>query len=322
MNPRTLRGQLGLAYAAALLLILIAFAAATLALIDSIGRTTLDERLQTAARAISAIVDEHDGRIAVEAKDRQQFARIVGPRLDAAIIDDALGSVDSTVVQVPAAVAAVAAHGDRGMTTVEANGASLRVARLPVPIGRPGLGAVVVWRDLDSVEELDHRLALTFAFAIPIVALLAVIAGGAVATRGLRPLVALAEIASEIEAHDLSRRIAIPSRDDELGRLCATFDRMLDRLEEAFARERRFTGDASHELRAPLSVIRAEADLMLRRARTPQEYQRALRSIAAQADELEALTQDLLAAARGEAGAEAMASAPRRSVAAPRKRPC
>jgi signal transduction histidine kinase len=310
MNPRTLRGQLGLAYAAALLIILIVFAAATLALIDSIGRTTLDERLQTAARAISAIVDEHDGRIAVEAKDRQQFARIVGPRLDAAIIDNALGSVDSTVVQVPAAVAAVAAHGDRGMTTVEANGASLRVARLPVPIGRPGLGAVVVWRDLDSVEELDHRLALTFAFAIPIVALLAVIAGGAVATRGLRPLVALAEIASEIEAHDLSRRIAIPSRDDELGRLCATFDRMLDRLEEAFARERRFTGDASHELRAPLSVIRAEADLMLRRARTPQEYQRALRSIAAQADELEALTQDLLAAARGEAGAEAMASAP------------
>jgi signal transduction histidine kinase len=73
---------------------------------------------------------------------------------------------------------------------------------------------------------------------------------------------------------------------------------MLDRLQKAFERERRFTSDASHELRAPLSVIRAEADLALRSDRTPEEYRRALETIASESDALEALTRDLLAAAR------------------------
>ncbi|HEY4441183.1 MAG TPA: ATP-binding protein [Candidatus Elarobacter sp.] len=301
MNPRTLRGQLALAYAGLFLIVLIAFSAVTLALVDSIGRSSLDERLLTAGRAVAAIVDERHGRVTIEDKDREQFERIAAGRLDAAVFDPFGGLVLSTVVAVPPEIAAVA-DGPPGLTTVRAAGASLRVARVWAP-PRGGHGRILVWRDLDAVEELDRRLAVTFAIAIPIVALIAVAAGSAVAARGLRPLVALAELASEIEAHDLSRRIAIPQRDDELGRLCATFDRMLDRLEEAFARERRFTADASHELRAPLSVIRAEADLMLRRARTPEEYQRALRSIAMQADELETLTRDLLAAARGDANA-------------------
>lgn len=305
IDPRSLRGQLALAYAAALLLVLILFAAATLALVDRIQRTTLDERLQTAARAVSAIVEQRNGRIDIDPRDRQQFGIIVGTRLDAAIVDGQRGVAASTVVRIPDAVRALAANSVAGTQTVKMGAASLRVTRVPVPIGRAPLGTVLVWRDLDDVEDLDNRLALAFAFAIPLLAALAVLGGGAVAARGLRPLVALAEVASEIEAHDLSRRIAIPSRPDELGRLCATFDRMLDRLEDAFDRQRRFTGDASHELRAPLSVIRAEADLMLRRVRTPPEYQRALRSIAAQADELEALTRDLLAAARGEAGVDA-----------------
>ncbi|MBV8579373.1 MAG: HAMP domain-containing histidine kinase, partial [Candidatus Eremiobacteraeota bacterium] len=175
-----------------------------------------------------------------------------------------------------------------------------RVAVVAVPPGRRTLGVAFVWHDLDLVTDLDRRLTLAFGIAIPIIAAFAVVAGSAVAARGLRPLVAMAEIASEIEAHDLSRRIAIPLRDDELGRLVATFDRMLDRLQSAFERQRRFTGDASHELRAPLSVIRAEADLMLRRPRSGDEYRRALEAIAVQADDLEALTRDLLAAARAE----------------------
>lgn len=71
-------------------------------------------------------------------------------------------------------------------------------------------------------------------------------------------------------------------------------------LEDAFARQRRFTADASHELRAPLAVIRAEADLALRKERDADQYQAAMRTIAGEADRMEALIGDLLSAARAE----------------------
>ncbi len=76
-------------------------------------------------------------------------------------------------------------------------------------------------------------------------------------------------------------------------------------LEDAFARQRRFTADASHELRAPLAVIRAEADLALRKDRTPREYRGAMDAIAAEADRMEALIAELLSAARAESGSAA-----------------
>ena len=301
IDPRTLRGQLTLAYAAALLVALIAFAAATLALVDRTQRATLDERLGIAAHAIGAVVEQRNGRPALDTTDRGQFARIVGTRLNGAILARSGDPVISTVVEVPDSIRALVREGlSKRTETVAIGGDQVRVTELPVPSSGAPSGAAVVWADLDYVDELDRRLALAFAFTIPIVAAFAVVAGSAVAARGLRPLVTMAQVASEIEAHDLSRRLAIPPRDDELGRLVVTFDRMLDRLQEAFVRQRRFTSDASHELRAPLSVIRAEADLMLRKRRTPEEYERALRAIAAQADDLEALTRDLLAAARAE----------------------
>jgi signal transduction histidine kinase len=316
IDPRTLRGQLGLAYAAALLVALIAFAAATLALVDRTQRSTLDDRLHTAALAVGAIVEQRDGRLALDTNDPTQFARIVGTRLNGALLDAGGRPVLSTVVAVPEPIRALVRFGLWPRThTVVVGGENVRVAELPVPAGGPPLGAAVVWRDLDSVDELDRRLALVFALAIPAVAAFAIVGGSAVAARGLRPLVTMAQVASEIEASDLSRRLAIPPRDDELGRLVVTFDRMLDRLQEAFVRQRRFTSDASHELRAPLSVIRAEADLMLRKRRTPEEYERALRAIAAQADDLESLTRDLLAAARAESEAGARASVDLAAVA-------
>ncbi|HWT06381.1 MAG TPA: ATP-binding protein, partial [Xanthomonadales bacterium] len=187
----------------------------------------------------------------------------------------------------------------------EIGGEVLRVFTAPVTRRGTRIGSVAVWRDADSIAALDRSVALAFALAIPVLAALAVLAGGAIARRGLAPLDRIAGLASEIEAHDLSARLELPPRADELGRLAATFDRMLDRLQHAFDRERRFTSDASHELRAPLSLIRAEADLALRKDRTGAEYRAALETIASEADALEALTRDLLTVARADANGAA-----------------
>ncbi len=304
-RPLTLRMKLAIAYALALLVALVAFAAVTLVVVDRVQRLSLDDRLSTAVRAIGAIVEQRNGQLVLDANDRAQFGRIIGTRLRGAVLDRASHSVAGGFI-VPDALRALAASvtpGSARMVTVTVGGEQLRSAVIAVPLRGNPAGAVVVWADLDQVVELERSLALVFATIIPLLAAFAVFAGGAVAARGLRPIDAIARLASEIEAHDLSRRLRIRAPDDELGRLARTFDRMLDRLEAAFEQQERFTSDASHELRAPLSVIRAEADLMLRRRRTPEEYERALRAIAAHADELEALTRDLLAAARADATA-------------------
>jgi len=85
----------------------------------------------------------------------------------------------------------------------------------------------------------------------------------------------ITETAKKIEESDLSRRIDVRSR-DELGSLATTLNLMIARLENAFIRQKEFTSDASHELRAPLAVIQAESTLALQKPRETKEYQKSL----------------------------------------------
>lgn len=300
IDPRTLRGRLGLGYALALLAALSGFAMVALVLVDRTQRSALDEQLSVATRDLATIPDERDHHIVLDRGDLAQFRRLTATGLGAAIIDSR-GTVLASTANAPPQSTASDLRSTSSLRTTAAAGAVLRVAKAPIVLGGERLGIALAWRDLDLIADLDRRLAIAFGVAIPLIAILAVTLGGLIVARGLRPLGALAALASEIEGHDLSARLVVPPGDDELSRLCATFDKMLDRLQDAFDRQRRFAGDASHELRAPLAVIRAEADLMLRKPRERDDYERALRSIAAHADELEALVRDLLAAARGEA---------------------
>jgi signal transduction histidine kinase len=304
LKPSTLRGRLTLAYASALVVALIAFAALALAVLDGAQRRALDAQLAATSSAALAVVDP--GTTAIEPSDRDAFATIVGAKASSTIFrDDRTVAISSTYATPPAIRTRALNATAPSYATVEIGGEVLRLFTAPVMRQGHRIAAIAVWRDADSIAALDRSVALAFAFAIPVLAALAVLAGGAIARRGLAPLDRIARIASEIEAHDLSERLDLPPRADELGRLAATFDRMLDRLQRAFDRERSFTSDASHELRAPLSVIRAEADLALRKDRTADEYRRALETIAAEADALEALTRDLLTVARADANGPA-----------------
>jgi len=127
-------------------------------------------------------------------------------------------------------------------------------------------------------------------------------AGVIIAKRGLLPLTRMTAVVAEIAANDLTLRVGPQAHADELGLLAATFDRMLDRLQAAFERQRQFTADASHDLRAPLSTLRAEVDLALRHERTNAQYRQALEEIAIDADHLDRLIDALLAAARSDSG--------------------
>ncbi|MGH7329493.1 MAG: sensor histidine kinase, partial [Polyangiaceae bacterium] len=170
----------------------------------------------------------------------------------------------------------------------------------PIDAGGRRLGVIAVWESLAAYEQF-LRIFLLALIGIGIgITLLALAIARVVTERAMQPLAELAALVSEIESHDLSERVGWRGTDDELGRLCASFDRLLDRLQAVFQRQRRFVADASHELRGPLAVIHAETELALRKSRTADEYRAALSTIGAEVDELTSLVDDLLAAARVE----------------------
>lgn len=118
------------------------------------------------------------------------------------------------------------------------------------------------------------------------------------ATRALRPVRDIAATAKDVQAGDLSRRVALHS-DDELGSLADSIDAMLAHLDDVFTSQRRFVDDASHELRTPLAVIRINVDAVLARPDVPEhERHRAVAVIDRAVDRMTRLVEDMLAAAR------------------------
>ena len=138
--------------------------------------------------------------------------------------------------------------------------------------------------------------------------LLAVAAGVGywMSRRALSPVDALVGTAREVSGANLSSRLQKLETGDELQRLSDTLNEMLDRIEKAFLRVTQFTADASHELRTPVSLIRTEAELALRRSRSEAEYKESLRHILLEAERTTVLIEQLLALARADSGRETL----------------
>ncbi len=173
--------------------------------------------------------------------------------------------------------------------------------RLVAVPGADGSSTVVVARSLKAREDtLDHLLR-ELLIASPLALLLASLAGYGLAAAALRPVEAMrlraAAVTAAVPAH-----LPVPRARDEISRLALTLNDMLTRLHAAFEHERRFVADASHELRTPLALLRTELELALRRPRSPQELEAAIRSAAEETERLSGLAEDLLTIARADQG--------------------
>jgi signal transduction histidine kinase len=131
--------------------------------------------------------------------------------------------------------------------------------------------------------------------------LVAAVGGYWLVGKALSPVNRITRMANEINATDLRRRLHL-QRKDEFGRLAATFDQMLARLEAAFQRQTRFAADASHELRTPLTIIELEINRALTQLERPEEYQRVLEQIRAENEQMIAMVNSLLLLARADTG--------------------
>lgn len=304
---RTLRGTRARLTLVSLAVLAAALLIAGTALVGSLAyaqRSDVDAGLAAQAAVVSAGIEERNGAVALPTGEAS------GELAGGIAIESAIVGTQGVLTQTPGqplspgTLAGLAARSRQAgriwADVVDVHGTARRA--LAEPLGTEPAAVLVISRPVGELDATLRRTALLLG-AIS-VALLA--AGGGLsywlAGRVLRPVRTIAAVARSLGGRDLHRRVTVPVPDDELGELVDTFNEMLGRLEASFESLRRFTADASHELRAPLALLRSELDVTLAHERTGPEYRRTLGTLRDEVDHLTRLADQLLVLARADAG--------------------
>jgi two-component system OmpR family sensor kinase len=287
-----IRARLTLASAAIVAAILIGAGGFVYVRFEDELRAAVDTGLRSRADALLSSSDEPTLPTAGLIETDEAFAQILSA--DGDVLDSTPGLTGAAIRPDEPAVARFA---DADVRTVEEI-VPARMLLVPLDDER----VLVVGASLEDQEEALARLAALLLIGGPAALALVVVVVWVIVGAALRPVEAMRSEAAAISASELGRRLPVRETDDELSRLGRTLNEMLERLETALERERRFVDDASHELRTPLANLKAELDLALRRSRTTGELEAALRSAADETDRLVRLAEDLLVLARAKGG--------------------
>jgi heavy metal sensor kinase len=318
MAAASIRIRLTLWYGSALALILILFAFALYAVMSHTLQTQVDRSLEETARvAIRALEEPRDGPFFTFESLSQEFPEL-------AVLDkffQIFGPGGTITIQsshfkhhqVPLSRTALEAT-LAGQAIFESamwrDEAPIRLLSVPIREGGTLVNILQVGTSLQPVEEMLRRLVFVLLVSLPLGVGLALAGVWFLAGRAIRPVGTITEAAQRIAAGDLTQRINVPATADELGRLAATFNDMIARLEASFRQVRQFSADASHELRTPLTVMKGETDLALRRARPSEDYRLVLESNLEEIDRMSQIVEELLFLSRTDLGEVKIASAP------------
>ncbi len=261
----------------------------------------LDQQIDTGLRSRAEVLAAGIGQGGLNFGDapgalvdpREAFAQVLDP-------SGAIVEASSAVVDAPLLPAGSLASVRRPMF-IDRNirGFAGRVRLLALPVRESGNPLyVIVGAALLSRDGALHRLLLLLALGGPVVLALTSVGGWVLAGAALRPVERMRREAAAVSVSEPDRRLPVPSTNDELARLGTTLNSMLDRLQRAFERERRFVDDASHELRTPLGALKVQLELALSRSRSAGELQSALRDALEETDRVVRLAEDLLVLAR------------------------
>ena len=164
------------------------------------------------------------------------------------------------------------------------------------------IGWIRISRSISPIVDTLKKIKIIIFTTTPLFIFFATLSSLFLARKALAPIDSVTKTASEIEKGDLSRRIKIPITNDEIGRLARTFNKMIARLEDTFNREKRFTSDASHELRTPITIISAKAEAALTKSKKIEDNRKALRVIIRETKRVSFLLSQLLLLARSDEG--------------------
>jgi signal transduction histidine kinase len=253
----------------------------------------LNDTLQLSAAQLIAAVDVTNGRLSVPPSD----AVAMRERGVWVWVLDTSSQVNATIGRAASLPAPAIDPGSiRDWQFAPGDSARLYCARL----GENG-GSVIVGISLQPLAQMAQTFALVLGISALLVLMLSAAGGLFLAGRALAPISAITIQAQRIHRDNLSERLALSGPHDEVHDLAQTFDEMLDRLQASFEAERRFTGDASHELRAPLSLLKAQLSLALSHPRDADTLTQMMTAMNDDVDRMTRLVQSLLALARTEA---------------------
>ena len=316
----SIRLRLTLWYVLLLAVILGIFSGGLYIMLSYSLRNEVDRTLETRAKEVQNSIN---AALAVQSDPRGYFARgrlallpaadiFATPGVYVQVQFDTTGGplisrsdnlADKAIDVSPAALARVK-QGDSIYVNSVIDGIPLRVYISPLTFRDQTIGEIEVAQSLRGVDDTLRLVATLLAGGIFTSLLLAFLVGAFLGQNALTPIDRVTQTARSItRAGDLTRRIEQTPTQDEVGRLAATFNEMLGRIEELFRAQQRFLADVSHELRSPLTAIRGNLDLLRRGAAAdPQARQLALAAIDSESERMQRLVADLLLLARSDEG--------------------
>ena len=205
-------------------------------------------------------------------------------------------------LDLPQFAAQIRAHPDRTIAMQGSHGQAFRVTSATASVGSPPTytDTIQIAIDVSQKEEFLARYRHWFLGIMLGTFVIFPLVGYQIARHGIRPVEEVAAMARRISSTNLRERIRPEGYPFELASLAATFNKMLDRLEDSFERISRFSADIAHDLRTPVNNIRGEAEVALARARTIDEYRDVLGSCLEESVRLSDLISNLLFLARTE----------------------
>lgn len=304
----TTRGRLVLFAVGFVALALLIADGAVLASVAVTEAQASDSVLVSQAQILASGLQDSNGQLTFDGTD------LPGETQSGIAVDAAVVSADTVVAQTAsqpldkATLLGLAAQAQKAgapvwADIVDSRHVPRRVYATSLTASTNSISTLLVSR---SVAEMIDSQRRTLIILVTVSAALVLIGGALaywLAGRALRPVRTITSMARSISERDLHRRVDIKVPRDELGELVDTFNSMLARLESSFTSMSSFTADASHELRAPLALMRSEVEGALSRSRSQDEYKRVLESLWQEVDHLSRLSDQLLILARADAGA-------------------
>ena len=308
----SIRRRLTLWYTIVLAIVLILFGASLYYLLTFTLLNSIDRQLETTARHLTEstrLVPSYTLLTAlIDVPDLDIFA---GPGLYMQVYDldqrqivGRSSTLGEASLPLDDHMLAAALRGQANVETRPVGSARLRIYTAPIVIYDQVEGVVQVGAALAQVEQTQRQLLTILTIGGVIAVTVSAGLGAILARAALRPIDQITQTALEISrTEDLSRRLEMVGPQDEVGRLAATFNEMLSRLEALFHTQRRFIADVSHELRTPLTTIQGNVDLVCRGAADdPQARQEVLETIENEVARMSRLVSDLLLMAQADAG--------------------